>query len=635
LEDSNQTTITNGTSASLDGNVTDSGAAYVFKRIGSNWVQEAYLKASNADSGDYFGFDTAIAGDTIVVGAYLEDSSQITISNGSSASASNATVDAGAAYVFKRSGSNWTQEAYLKAVNVGGSDYFGYNAAISGDTIVVGAYLEDSSQTTITNGTTASADNTVTNSGAAYVFKRTANSWAQEAYLKAPSVTASDYFGFSTAISGDTIVVGAYLEDSSQTTVMNGTTVNTTNTLADSGAAYVFKRTGSTWIQEAFLKASNPTASDRFGFSTGISGDTIVVGASLEDSNQTTITNGTSASADNSIADSGAAYVFKRSGNIWAQEAYLKAAVPRASDNFGYSTSISGDTIVVGAWTEDSRETTISNAADAAGTNTAASNSGAIYVFRRPPTVGLSPTISSIVAQGSPLDGSLLSIFGSGFMKGATVSIGGVSCANPTWISYNEISCTFTSGSFQNSFLIVTNPNGNTTNAYFDPSNFVPNPKTLTATVNHNTQITLNWTSNGGSTAGFRVAYQSGSTAPSDCLTGTQLDVSGAATTSVAVTGLTRGQDYAFRLCAKDASGNISAGLTANATTGWYQEAYLKPPNPDSNDQFGISVAISGDTIVVGANGEDSSQTTITNGSFIVSADNNAGDSGAAYVFKR
>jgi hypothetical protein len=112
--------------------------------------------------------------------------------------------------------------------------------AISGDTIVVGASWEDSSQTTITNGPTASADNSATNAGAVYVFRRTGTTWAQEAYLKAPNAEAQDLFGDSVAISGDTIVVGASWEDSSQTTITNGPTASADNSAPYAGAVYIF-----------------------------------------------------------------------------------------------------------------------------------------------------------------------------------------------------------------------------------------------------------------------------------------------------------------------------------------------------------------------------------------------------------
>jgi hypothetical protein len=276
------------------------------------WSQQAYLKAPNAEASDEFGYSVSISGDTIVVGAWWEDSNQTTITNGPGASSNNSASNSGAAYVFVRSGTNWSQQAYLKAPNAEANDWFGFSVSISGDTIVVGANQEDSNQTTITNGTTASSDNSASESGAAYVFVRSGTTWSQQAYLKAPNAEAGDWFGWSVSISGDTIVVGANLEDSNQTTITNGTTASSNNSASNSGAAYVFVRSGATWSHQAYLKAPNAEAGDLFGFSVSISGDTIVVGALWEDSNQTTITNGTTASSDNSASESGAVYVFVR-----------------------------------------------------------------------------------------------------------------------------------------------------------------------------------------------------------------------------------------------------------------------------------------------------------------------------------
>ncbi|MEM7182010.1 MAG: FG-GAP repeat protein [Spirochaetota bacterium] len=385
-EDSSQTTITNGATASADNSASTSGAVYIFKQNGSTWAQEAYLKAANAEANDEFGYSVSISSDTIAVGARTESSNQTTITNGSGASVDNSKFRSGAVYVFKRSGSTWQQEAYLKTPNADTSDGFGWSVAISSDTIAVGVRDEASNQTTITNGTSASTNNSAAASGAVYVFKRSGSSWAQEAYLKAPNAEAGDTFGDSVAISGDTIVVGATSEDSNQTTVTNGASASADNSLASFGtsvgAAYVFKRSGTTWAQEAYLKAANAGANDNFGISVSIFSDTIAIGASLEDSSQTTITNGTSASTDNSTANSGAVYVFKRSGTTWSQEAYLKAANAGTNDNFGASVSISSDTIAVGAASEDSNQTTITNG-NSASTDNSASNSGAVYVFKR------------------------------------------------------------------------------------------------------------------------------------------------------------------------------------------------------------------------------------------------------------
>lgn len=381
-EDSNQITITNGPTASIDNSASSSGAVYVFQRTGSTWVQQAYIKPPNAEANDQFGISLSISGDTIVVGAFNEASNQTTITNGTSASANNSAAFAGAAYVFQRSGTSWAQQAYLKASNIEANDRFGTSVSISGDTIVVGSGFEDSNQTTITNGATASSDNTASASGAAYVYRRTGSTWAEEAYLKAPNADANDQFGNAVAIDGDTIVVGAFSEASNQTTITNGTTASSDNSATLAGAAYVFQRTDSTWSHQAYLKPPNLGADDRFGNAVAIEGNTILVSSIFEDNNQTTVTNGSMPNDDNSLSNSGAVYVFQRSGSTWVFRAYLKAPNADVDDRFGNAISISGDTAVVGVNLEDSNQNTITNGPTAS-TNNSALTSGAAFVFIR------------------------------------------------------------------------------------------------------------------------------------------------------------------------------------------------------------------------------------------------------------
>ena len=383
-ESSNATGV-NGNQA--DNSAKNSGAAYVFVRNGTTWTQQAYLKASNTEIEDRFGTSVAISGNTIVVGA-LEEDSNATGVNGTESN--NSATTSGAAYVFVRSGTTWTQQAYLKASNTGGGDAFGVSVAISGDTIVVGANGEDSNATGV-NGT--ESNNSASASGAAYVFVRSGSTWTQQAYLKASNTEASDLFGYAVAISGDTIVVGAFGEGSN-TTGVNGT--QTDNSAKESGAAYVFVRSGTTWTQQAYLKASNTGVSDWFGYAVAISGDTIVVGAYGEDSKATGV-NGTQ--TDNSALSSGAAYAFTRSGSAWAQQDYLKASNTEIADNFGYSVAISEDSIVAGAFQEDSNTTGVNGTQ----TNNSASSSGATYVFKlnRSPSKAVVQTPALVTIGGT------------------------------------------------------------------------------------------------------------------------------------------------------------------------------------------------------------------------------------------
>ena len=239
LEASNATGV-NGNEA--DNTASFAGAAYVFVRSGSDWTQQAYLKASNTARNDRFGGSVSVWGDTVVVGAYGEDSNATGV-NGDEAD--NSVSFAGAAYVFVRSGSDWTQQAYLKASNTGAGDWFGGSVAVSGDTVVVGAKFEASDATGVNGNET---DNSATWSGAAYVFVRNGATWSQQAYLKASNTDMIDRLGGAVAVSGDTVVVGAYWEASNATGVnaplTGGTGSQADNSSTDAGAAYIFTGLG-------------------------------------------------------------------------------------------------------------------------------------------------------------------------------------------------------------------------------------------------------------------------------------------------------------------------------------------------------------------------------------------------------
>ena len=368
-EDSNATIVDGDQN---DNSALDSGAVYVFVRNGAgNWSQQAYLKASNSDSGDLFGDSVAIFGDTVVVGAPIEASNTNGVDGDES---DNSATRAGAAYVFVRDGTgNWTQQAYLKASNSDGGDFFGNSVAITGDTVVVGAVGEASTATGINGNET---DNMATFAGAAYVFVRDGSgSWSQQAYLKASNTETFDTFGNSVAASGDTVVVSAEREESAAVGIDADQSDNSANS---SGAAYVFTRDGSAnWSQQAYLKASNTDGGDLFGHSVAIAGDTVLIGARLEASNATGVNGDES---DNSASQAGAAYVFLRnSANAWIQQAYLKASNSDAGDVFGSSVAIVGDNVLIGARAEDS------NASGVAGdqSDNSTTDSGSAYVFAR------------------------------------------------------------------------------------------------------------------------------------------------------------------------------------------------------------------------------------------------------------
>jgi trimeric autotransporter adhesin len=339
----------------------EAGAAYVFVRTDGVWSQQAYLKAANSGTIDGFGRSVSIDGDSIVVGAPYEASDSTGVNN----PPNNNLPDSGAAYVYTRTGGVWTAQAYLKPSSAG-ADHFGISVGISGDTIVVGAEYENSS----TTGIDTSPDELAIEAGAAYVFFRSGVTWTQQAYLKAGNTGADDRFGAAVAISGDTVVIGAPIEDSGSVGV-NGIP---DESAPDSGAVYVFTRSGVTWSQEAYLKASNTGSGDVFGYSVAISENNLVVGSINEDSSTT----GVNSAPNEAATDAGAAYIFTRSGSTWSQQAYLKAGNAGADDTFGSSVAVSGDRIAVGAESEDSSSTGVNSVP-----NEGSSGSGAVYVFSR------------------------------------------------------------------------------------------------------------------------------------------------------------------------------------------------------------------------------------------------------------
>jgi len=281
---------------------TGSGSAYVFTCSGTTWTQQAKLTASDGAKLDRFGRSVSVSGDTALIGAYMDD---------------DKGGNSGSAYVFTRSGTTWTQQAKLTASDGAAEDNFGSSVSLSGDTALIGAHLDDNSET---------------NSGSAYVFTRSGTTWTQQAKLTASDGQLGDTFGVSVSLSGDTALIGAWGDDDKG---------------FNSGSAYVFTCSGTTWTQQAKLTASDGAAEDNFGNYASINGDTAILGASGDDGHK------------------GSAYVFTRSGTTWTQQAKLTASDGAEWDCFGRSVSVSGDTALIGAYSDDDKGT----------------DSGSAYVF--------------------------------------------------------------------------------------------------------------------------------------------------------------------------------------------------------------------------------------------------------------
>jgi hypothetical protein len=400
-----------------------SGAVYVYTRSGAGWAQQAYVKASNTGSNDQFGNAIALSADgsTLAVAAVFEDSGATGI-NGNQTD--NSVEESGAVYVFTRTGTAWRQQAYIKASNTGGrddGDTFGYTIALSDDgaTLAVGAPSEDGSSTRVDTNGGDQADNSAVGAGAVYIFTRAKGTWAQQAYVKSSTTRPNALFGYSVALnsSGDTLAAGAFDEDGGKgvvhvfirsggawteqarlqssnaeradsfgawvaisddgNTLAAGaldedsflTNINRGDQGADdqatdtsAGAAYVFTRTGNTWSQQAFIKASNTGKEDWFGVRLALSGDgnTVAISAPNEDG------------ANDAAPEAGAVYVYTRSAGSWSHQVYLKGAGTGQFDEFGSSVALSNDgrTMAVGARFDEQ-------------TGSAVSDSGGVYIFVR------------------------------------------------------------------------------------------------------------------------------------------------------------------------------------------------------------------------------------------------------------
>lgn len=215
----------------------DAGAAYIFTRSAGAWTQRSKLTASDAASGDQFGYPIASSGRTIMIGARGDDHA--------------GGVDAGSVYVFEEAGGSWTQQARLSASNAAASDDFGVSIAVSGDIAVIGAEYADRMNATDT--------------GAAYIFERFNGVWTQQAELTANDAASNDVLGISAGIRGDSVIVGSYSNNSSR------------------GAAYVFARSPTGWTQQAKLTIADASPGDQFGYQIAVGGDIAVVGMNRDD----------------------------------------------------------------------------------------------------------------------------------------------------------------------------------------------------------------------------------------------------------------------------------------------------------------------------------------------------------------
>ena len=548
------------------------GAVYVYVRDAGVWSHAARLTASDGHGGDGFGLSVAIDGGTVVVGAYGDD-------DGGSGS--------GSAYVFSEPASGWvsaTSDVKLTASDAAAGDMFGRSVAIDGTTVVVGAYGDDDG-----GG----------HSGSAYVFSEPASGWvsaASDVKLTASDAASGDRFGWSVAVDGDTVVVGAYQDNDGGT---------------DAGSAYVFSEPASGWVSassDVKLTASDPASGDRFGVSVAIDGGIVVVGAYEDDDGGT---------------DSGSAYVFSEPAGGWvsaSSDVKLTASDPAAEDWFGWSVAIDGATVVVGAHEDDD----------------GASGAGSAYVFSEPAGGWVSASSDvKLTASDSAADdyfGVSVAIDGATVVVGASLddddgsgsgsayvfrvaawaavpdsAPGGVNATSHTVTHLSSASYEFRVRAANSVGFSVPSASATATASLTVPAQ----PTGLSAAAGGNGEVALSWDAGSDSSiSGYEFDFQAeiAKLTASDAAGGDQFGHVVAVDGDTMVVGAPRedslrGAAYVF---VRD------AGV-------WGEAAKLTASDGAQDDWFGWSVAIDGDTVVVGAFEDD----------------DGASNAGSAYVFSK
>jgi hypothetical protein len=272
-----------------------SGAAYVFRRVGGTWIEEQKLKANDATVGAAIGTAVGVLDDSVFIGAEFDDQSG---------------WNAGAAYVFERTGGTWSQTQKIFSSDPDDGDVFGYSLSLSGVRALIGAPTDDAAVP-------------LSNRGAAYIFEKSAGVWIQRQKLTASDAGDNDYMGSSVSLDETTALVSAHAHSGPP---------------FHAGAAYVFELQQGAWSQTQELTAGDASVGDAFGVSVALSGDTAVIGAHTDNDQGT---------------GSGSAYSFRRAGSVWTQTGKLLALDGGDSNLFGFRTAISGETVLVSAPFDD------------------------------------------------------------------------------------------------------------------------------------------------------------------------------------------------------------------------------------------------------------------------------------------
>ena len=336
----------------------NAGSVYVYTRSGTTWTLQQEINNPSPTIDDFFGHSVSLYGDTLVVGAYAEDTG-----------ASNA----GSVYVYTRSGTTWSLQQEINNPEPAIDDYFGNSVAIYGDTMVAGAYGDDTG---------------ATDAGSVYVYVRSGSTWLLQQEINNPSPVAGDWFGYSVSLYGDTLLVGAYGEDTGASAA---------------GSAYVYTRSGTTWTLQQEINNPSPVAGDSFGYNVSLYGDTLVVGAYLEDTG---------------AAAAGSVYVYVRSGSTWSLQQEINNPNPAIDDRFGYAVSLYNDILTIGAYYD-----------------TSGTVGGSAYVYTRSGTTwSLQQEINNPNLIANDFFGAAISVYQDTLLVGAYGEDTGASSAGSVYI---------------------------------------------------------------------------------------------------------------------------------------------------------------------------------------------------------
>ncbi len=320
----------------------NAGSAYIYERdANGSWIQVQKIVASDRATQAQFGWRVSIDGDYLIVSAKWEAKDD---------TGGNPMHQAGSAYIFKRDTLGvWNQTQKIVASDRNINDLFGVSVSINGDYTIVGALWEDEDSTGF---------NTLSKAGSAYIFKRDGSgTWNQIQKIVPSDRAANDEFGWPVSINDKHIIVGSRYGD--EDTIAG-------NSMTDAGSAYIFEKDGSgNWTEVQKLVASDREPGDWFGFSVSMSGNYAIVGALLEDEN---------AVGADSMNRSGSTYLYERDGTgHWNVVQKIVASDRGINDGFGWSISMSGDYVIVGAYLEDE---------DTMGADSMI-NAGSAYLFKR------------------------------------------------------------------------------------------------------------------------------------------------------------------------------------------------------------------------------------------------------------